>query len=227
MTLLARSSCVVLVLLLFVVRAAEMQPQEKQQAAASAAAEKLTDDLARRAEKASSIMFRKVHPKCRMHVVHCETSVLVRKRIDITTLEFESTDPTIFQVKWLEVCNNTALCSYEHFDINETIFNENKYIYYRIEIDSGLIGGAEILVKQKSTSEELARSKYVVVEPKRIIDIIFDVWLYAFGVFISLLMGVLLNRDSLLKIIKMPKAIAIGFCCQYMMMPVVCSYIYI
>ena len=34
-------------------------------------------------------------------------------------------------------------------------------------------------------------------------------------------MGILLDKNALVKIIKMPKAILIGFCCQYMVMPLV------
>jgi predicted Na+-dependent transporter len=39
-------------------------------------------------------------------------------------------------------------------------------------------------------------------------------------------MGILLDRSSLVKIVKMPKAIFIGMFCQYVCMPLVSLYIF-
>jgi hypothetical protein len=172
----------------------------------------------------NSILFRTRQPLCRMYAASCDMSVLIRKRIDLTTLEFVSSSQDVFQVQSIEVCNDTQLCNYSQFSVNESVFNENKYIYYRIEITPQLIGDADILIKHKETSIDMAARNFVVVKPRRLIDMIFDVWIYVFGTFISLIMGILLDRASLVKIIKMPKAIGIGFCCQYLMMPLVSSF---
>jgi hypothetical protein len=204
-------------LALLLANAIEMQSQEQLM-------KNQNDDLDQKAAKNTSILFRTSQPMCRMYAASCDMSVLIRKRIEMPTLEFVSTDNEIFEVRHVEVCNDTRLCSYDQFNVNETVFNENKYIYYRIEIQPGLIGRANISIRQRNSLQVVASYGYVIVQPRRVVDIIFDVWIYVLGTVISLLMGVLLDRASLVKIIKMPKPIAIGFCCQYLMMPLVCSF---
>ena len=61
----------------------------------------------------------------------------------------------------------------------------------------------------------------VIGAPKRVIDLIFDIWVWTFGAIISMLMGVLIDLSMVKEIVKMPIPVAIGFCTQYGCMPLV------
>lgn len=60
----------------------------------------------------------------------------------------------------------------------------------------------------------------VVIQPKRAIDRAFQIILPILLIFISIQMGILLDTKILIELVKNPKAILIGFLCQYGLMPV-------
>ena len=65
-----------------------------------------------------------------------------------------------------------------------------------------------------------AQAGVIVTSPRRIIDSVFDIYVWLLSIGLSF-MGVIVDREAFLKIIKMPKTIAIGFACQYLLIPIV------
>lgn len=61
--------------------------------------------------------------------------------------------------------------------------------------------------------------RLVVTAPERLIDKIMLVYVAFFSCVMSIIMGVLLDTDALIKIIRMPIAVCIGFISQYVIMP--------
>lgn len=66
----------------------------------------------------------------------------------------------------------------------------------------------------------------IVTTPERLVDKIQLVYVVFFSCVMSIIMGILLDTDSLIKIIKMPIAVIIGFLSQYVLMPLL-SYAFI
>ena len=67
----------------------------------------------------------------------------------------------------------------------------------------------------------LLKIRASVINKKRLVDLIFDVYVWIFATFISMLMGILIDKDSIIKIIKMPVPVLVGFFTQYICMPLV------
>jgi hypothetical protein len=65
------------------------------------------------------------------------------------------------------------------------------------------------------------RHKVVITSPDRLIDTIQMIYVVFFSVVIAVIMGILIDLDTLIKIIKMPVAVIIGFVSQYLFMPLV------
>lgn len=163
------------------------------------------------------VIFRN-NTKCSMYTDYCELNVLVRTNavedFDITFLE--STDSLIFTV------NSTQKCETSSVDIgnNKTCllpdeFKAN-YSLYIIKIIPGHFGAANIIF---SAENKQVKHLVVITEPRRIIDLIFDVYVWVFQVVVSILMGCLLDWEILLKILKIPYPVLIGLCSQFILMP--------
>jgi hypothetical protein len=169
-----------------------------------------------------TILFGEKPPKkseCRMFRSECTVNVLISKKLPISQLSINSSDWEIFTYQSIDNCETD--CSLEPFAyLNKTNLLDT-HVFYKVKIVPGLIGAANITFTRNTTGQDLGYYELVVNQPKRIVDRIFDVWIWVFGTLVSSLMGVLIDRESLLKIIRMPKAVAGGFCCQYIFMPLV------
>lgn len=157
--------------------------------------------------------------QCRMFYLECTYQVLISKLIPVADLFIYSSDSKIYTFESMEHCE--ANCSLDPFESFNLSWPTKTHVSYDFKIKPGLIGAADLVFIRNSTNKEIARWSIIINQPKRIVDRIFDVWIWVFGTLISLLMGVLIDRESLLKIIRMPKAVIIGFCCQYLFMPLV------
>lgn len=157
---------------------------------------------------------------CRMYRDECQFNFLIFKKLPVAEMSISSSDTRIFTYKSIEYCLED--CSLDEFDYLNDSRLLDTHALFRVRIEPGLIGGADLVFKRNNVTDNvLAAYELVVNQPKRVVDRIFDVWIWIFGTLVSLLMGVLIDRESLLKIIKMPKAVILGFCCQYMFMPLV------
>ena len=157
--------------------------------------------------------------QCRMFHLECTYQVLISKLIPVADLFIYSSDSKIYNFESIDYCE--ANCSLDPFENYNLSWPTKTHVSYNIKIKPGLIGASDLVFIRNSTNKEIARWSIIINQPKRIVDRIFDVWIWVFGTLISLLMGVLIDRESLLKIIRMPKAVIIGFCCQYLFMPLV------
>lgn len=63
--------------------------------------------------------------------------------------------------------------------------------------------------------------RIVITRPERFIDTFQMGYIVVFSILISVIMGILLDLNTLIKIIKMPFAVLIGFISQYFFMPMV------
>lgn len=86
--------------------------------------------------------------------------------------------------------------------------------FIQLRIDLILFLEDERLIQQNATINVL------VTQPKRLIDSIFYIILPFLVVIVSVLMGILMETAVLIKILKNPKPVIIGFCAQYLLMPV-------
>lgn len=161
-------------------------------------------------------------PKCNMFKI-CNLDVGIKNEISFDELIVNTSDSSVLLYKSIEVCsakNCPAMISEFIYETDKTLLTN--YTIYQVKYEAIMIGKANLQFSTKNKRQEILESyEIIVIKPARVIDIIFDIWIYTFGLLIALLMGVLLDKDSLLKIIKMPKAIIIGFCCQYITMPLV------
>jgi predicted permease len=171
--------------------------------------------------------------KCRMAINNCEIDVLVKNSLDLSRLVFRVNNEKYFRFSSFENCTNQQkkCLSFENF--NRTISEINisfknvtaHYTIRKIRLNSVLVGNSSLSVffNDYNVKEEdwpmMLEHVLIATAPRRPVDIFFDAWTWSFGAIISLLMGILLDGQALLKIVKMPKAIAIGFCCQYILMP--------
>lgn len=157
--------------------------------------------------------------QCRMFYSECTFQVLISKLIPVADLFIYSSNDEIYNFESIEQCEGN--CSLDPFESYNLSWPTKTHVNYNIKIKPALIGASDLVFFRNSTNKEVARWSIVIFQPKRVVDKIFDIWIWVFGTLISLLMGVLIDRESLLKIIRMPKAVIIGFCCQYLFMPLV------
>jgi hypothetical protein len=85
---------------------------------------------------------------------------------------------------------------------------------------------SSISVSGGSSSAALVRvirleHRVIVTRPERFIDTFQVIYIVVFSILISVIMGILLDVDTLVKIIKMPFPVFIGFISQYLFMPLV------
>jgi hypothetical protein len=153
------------------------------------------------------IIFKQTSTKCQMRST-CKINLLLRKSLKIENLAIESNDENIFGFDSIkqELSNETNAEEYDTFTIN-----------YKAK----MIGKSSLSIKCKQNQTILGSIEVIVVHMRQKIDTVFDIFVWSFQIIISFIMGILLERESLIKIIKMPIPVAIGFGCQSLLMPLV------
>ena len=170
------------------------------------------------------IVFKDKVQKCRMYIESCEFNFLLKKSIQINELNLTSSDESTFKIVSIQLCNDTTNSSdcnsiVDYFKDEEKRVNYTEFNVYKIIYKPVLVGFSAIEFRLLST--EIILFDIIITEPRRFVDYVFDVFIYGFGITISTLMGVLLDKKSLVEIAKMPIPVVIGFCCQYLCMPLV------
>lgn len=163
--------------------------------------------------------------KCKMFK-KCQFDILVRKDFSIGSINISSSDLNVFKFNRLSLCSELK-CLSETYILSFFINNSSSigYQVYNVEIESVLIGKA-VLEFNTTDKVQVGSCLIIITQPKRIIDIIFNIMIYSFGFIISLLMGILLDKKCILNIFKIPRAMFIGFFCQYLLMPLVNFYLF-
>jgi hypothetical protein len=147
--------------------------------------------------------------KCRMRLT-CKINVLIRKSLSIDSLIIES-DESIFLFDTIKQDSGNMT-------------TDEEYDCFTIDYQAKMIGKSSLIIKSKQNQSVLASVEIIVAQYRQKIDTVFDIWVWSFQIIISLIMGVLLDTESLIKIIKMPIPVAIGFGCQSLFMPLVFDY---
>ncbi|CAF0933343.1 unnamed protein product [Brachionus calyciflorus] len=164
-----------------------------------------------------SIIFEKDLFKCRLFK-KCFIDALIIRNISLEQLVINSTDVNIFKFSNISLCSFTKCPTPSDFLRKLNLNKTEEFDVFRIEIIPVLIGKASLELNT-SSQQQIAHVNITIIQPRRIIDIIFDIAIYSFGFIISLLMGILLDKECIVKLFKMPKPMFIGFFCQYIIMP--------
>lgn len=180
-------------------------------------------EIKNRTEK---IIFNEKKTLCPLYSGICNIYLQVDENLNLDDLILESSSVAVFLFDSIESCTN--IDTNRSVECNSLSLNErnDSRKTFKISILPVLIGKANLSVRIKDLNNQynhnhIINYNVIVSTPKRTIDLIFTIWTWVFQTLISFLMGVLIDRDSLIKIIKMPKAIFVGFFCQYLIMPLV------
>lgn len=164
------------------------------------------------------ILLKNEELKCKMFK-KCRFDVLIRSDISLDLLSINSSDQSVFKFNRISLCSGQKCSPKKDFG-SLSLNNSMDYQIYQVEIQSVLIGKAA-LDFNLFDQIKINSCPITITQPRRVIDIVFDIMIYTFGLMISLLMGILLDKKCILNIFKIPKAMFIGFFCQYLIMPLV------
>lgn len=178
------------------------------------------------------IKFSSVEKRCAMYTDNCYVSFAARKSLGEITLDvLISTNERTFKIESVTLCQTESeISSNKTFQIDDgcNLFDGlasnislNEFSVYSVKIKPGIVGFDHILFDE--SKPEFKNVKYLIAisEPRRLIDIIFDYYIKIFQITISLLMGILLDSKALFKLVKIPIPVLIGFCSQYIIMPLI------
>ena len=161
---------------------------------------------------------------CNMYNNLCFFTLMVEKNLIVKNLNAEMEDSSRAIVEKIIRCedlNKTAINLDYNLECNRINTSDSHYIYL-IQVNPILIGYTSLSISALSENKSFFAKQYLVVkEPQRLIDKILLIYILMMAVMISLLMGLLLDLESLKKLIKIPIPVAIGFACQYLIMPLV------
>ena len=161
---------------------------------------------------------------CRMYNDSCYTIFTLESGIDIKSLNFKIEDPKYTLVDKILQCDNLTdeINNNEYFSECNKMHKSNKYEIYLIHLSPQLIGYTSLNISTSKDNKKISAKQLLVVkEPRRFIDKVFMVLIWVKGIIISLLMGILLDINTLKKLISMPLPVGIGLTCQYLLMPLV------
>lgn len=169
-----------------------------------------------------SIIFLNNSTKCEMYDKKCFVKIILTDSSLLTSLKVKSLSRKIFEFKSLEACSfNTSTI------LNQCkVFKSNLNQVYLLHIKPKLVGIQHLELEYLTHAEEdqqvvIQLHKIVVTRPERFIDKFQLVYIVLFSTIIAIVMGILLDTDTLIKIIKMPLPVLIGFISQYLFMPLV------
>jgi hypothetical protein len=169
------------------------------------------------------IIFKESFKRCPMYTDICKFHLLLDHNIDVNTIEIESGDNSIAIFDKVELCNSTDCPSRAEFTHKTNVTNKfSNYTVYTVYLKPIIIG--KTFINFSKNSDAVSNSvnfKIIVTQANRKVDFIFNIWVWSFQTLISLMMGILLDKHTLLQIIKMPIPVFIGFCCQFIFMPLV------
>ena len=166
---------------------------------------------------------------CPMYSTKCVIEISAQKLNDVPVglwLHVSSNNTRSLSIKWIEYCRDKRPKRYKcaNFRQNGTD-NTVRLESILVVLDPKIVGKAHVNFKYSSDKADekstLFQLEVIVLRPNRFIDKFQDVYIIFFSVAIAICMGILLDPDALIKIIKMPVSVAIGFISQYLFMPLV------
>ena len=162
--------------------------------------------------------------KCKMYDDACYFTLQVEKGISAEILKAEVEDESRASVLKLVSCENlnqVALSSDYSTECSK-INKSEEHDLYVIHLSPQLIGYTSLTVSSKMEDKDVFAKQYLVIqEPQRFVDRIFFVWVWSVNIVVACVMGLLLDLETIKKFFIMPIPAAIGFMCQYLLMPLV------
>lgn len=190
--------------------------------------------------------------KCFIRVIVTDLSITHRLRVKSSDRKFaDLVNKTVFMESCgmdTEISNysnskivaTAATSNLSLFECNamEKQFNNSLYYakphlvnlssrnFFLIRVKPKLVGIKFVefsYVDPVNESNRTVRHKFVISSPDRFIDTIQMAYVLFFSITIALIMGILIELETLIKIIKVPWSVLIGFVSQYLFMPLVSS----
>ena len=161
---------------------------------------------------------------CQMFNDLCYVSFIVQNQIQMQDLNVQIENQEQALVDRIIPCNNhNQSIENEHsiLECNKTIKSDSHDVYL-VKISPQLIGYTNLIISLKNENKSyLAKIYLVVKDGQRLIDKIFLGYVWTGSIVIVFIMGLLLDKETLKKVITMPTPVIIGFFCQYLIMPLV------
>ena len=163
----------------------------------------------------NSILFPQNFTRCPMYGKPCKTLIFFQKDLNIS---FKSSESKFFKFLRIESCNDTNCFNNQ----KQSWFNMslNYYQFKLLVIESIIVGKAFILFKTDN-DDLITKHSVIITSPERLVDSIQTYYVIVFQALISVFMGILLDVKTIVKIVKMPIPVIIGFITQYFGMPLV------
>jgi hypothetical protein len=140
------------------------------------------------------VLFKENKTQCSMYSNKCFLKVLAK---DLDSNSIKSENEKLFTVISVTKCeNNSQLCpDYDYFNLTS---DTEEYSIYIIKLDPISFGPANLTF----LNEENKVFHFVsITEPRRWIDILFDVYVWTFQICISIIMGCLLDWEILKQLV--------------------------
>ena len=140
------------------------------------------------------VLFKENKTQCSMYSNKCFLKVLAK---DLDSKSIKSENEKLFTVISVTKCeNNSQLCpDYDYFNLTS---DTEEYSIYVIKLDPISFGPANLTF----LNEENKIFHFVsITEPRRWIDILFDVYVWTFQICISIIMGCLLDWEILKQLV--------------------------
>jgi hypothetical protein len=148
--------------------------------------------------------------KCAMLAKTCKIPLLIQNGIDIANLTYNQSTEEYFHIIRIEQCIEN--CNSSNATLNYTL----NYIL----LNSIIVGKGSFSLKFKDDNS-IIEHQVIVTSPERIVDKIHQAYIIIFQTVISVFMGLLIDMNTILKIIKIPTPVLIGVSLQYLGMPLV------
>ena len=154
--------------------------------------------------------------KCPMYSKHCFLNVLLASSVNSSDLQTTTSgSDRIFKYLGIGLCKDTEKyrCpnqqSFEKALDNRTL--DGDYQVYSVHLYPGLFGQANLTLVWRNQEHNVSLSAIILVtQPRRWIDHLFDISVYVFQTIISMIMGILIDVETLLKIKTLYKPVSLG-----------------
>jgi len=183
-----------------------------------------------------SIYFLNNSTECYMYSDSCLIKLISNDKLNVRDyLKIIIEDEDIIQLKSIVQCkysnntisskksnrsNNILLNCNSMYSLNLTSKSNSSTNFYLVHMKANLVGVRNIqLVYNTNNKNVTLEHKVIVKRPERFIDQFQLFYVVFFSVLLSVIMGMLLDLDTLMKIVKMPIPVIIGFISQYGFMP--------
>jgi hypothetical protein len=174
------------------------------------------------------VYFKKNQTVCSMFEKKCYIEIFLKNKDLLSFLRIISENVKISDFRSITSCkglSNEYKCStIQEFLRNEEIYLYPNYDILLIKVDSKIVGKTNFIfqvIKNEVYIEAEYKHNVIITSPDRFIDLFQQIFIGVFSIIISIIMGILLDTNTLVRVIKTPIPVVIGFIAQYLFMPMV------